>query len=217
MALSLLAASMSMWSAKEIHARRPYRPLLATWLLELILSLGWYKKSNNRYRKWIIEDEEFSQITGIKVTVDEKPRTNDVNAAQLIFDGKSTKYTDATLARNLKTNLAIFRKQPLRDDLCLFKNINLIGHVLGLNQAEKAILCFVSVLNVFHAFKDAISSVSHKVSLHETGIIIAHLTGQNEADVLVGLRQDSALRASGIIEVNRHQDDLEDALLAAMV
>lgn len=188
-----------------IAAAEGYRPLLATWLLELTLFLGWYKNANIN-RSWIIENEAFLQITGINVG-----SGNSIDEDNMI-NGRPVKHTDINLARILKKNLTNFRKQSLRDDHCLFKNINLLGQVIGLNQAEKAILCFASILNVFHSFKDALSCASYKTSLHEVGVIIAHLSGQTEEDVIIGLRQDSTLRASGIIEVNKRGEDLEDWL-----
>lgn len=183
--------------------------MLATWLLELTLTLGWYKKSHGRHN-WILEDEGFSQITGI--SLERGSGLGDDTTDKLVVNGKSVKYSEAASVRAMKSQVASFRNQPLRDDLNLFLNINLLGQVIGLNQAEKAILCFVAAINVFNHFKDAISHVHHKVSLHETGVIIAHLIGQNDADILAVLRQDSALRAAGIINVNEHREDLEDKL-----
>ena len=204
-----LTPSTSNSRKQIIAAADGYRPLLATWLLELTLSLGWYKKSNSR-RHWIVEDDAFAKITGISV---DRKSTNDAEQTDnLIINGNPVTHTDATFCRFLKSQLANFRKQPLRDDLSLFKNISLLGQLIGLNHAEKAILCFTTVLNVFHDFKSAIGSLSHKISLQEVGVIIAHLSGQIEKDVIAGLRQDSTLRSTGIIEISDHRDDLEDRL-----
>ena len=192
-----------------IAAAEGYRPLLATWLLELSLSLGWYKKANAK-RHWIIEDDSFSQITGI--SIDKGSRTDEKETDNWVINGKSVKHTDAAIAHILKTHLASFRKQPLRDDLCLFKNITLLGQLVGLNPAEKAILCFVSTINIFPAFKSALSSTGHKSSLNEIGVIIAHLSGQSEEEVIAGLRQNSTLRSSGIINLCDHNNDMEDRL-----
>jgi SpoVK/Ycf46/Vps4 family AAA+-type ATPase len=193
-----------------IAAADGYRPLLATWLLELTLTLGWHKKTYNSHGT-LLENQAFALITGIIVD-----NNNSIETTISLDDGrkiKPAKQTEVSLARVLKSQLAKFRKQPVLDKLSLFKNIDLLGQVIGLNRAEKAILCFVSVINVFKPFKDALSCVSHKISLHEIGIIIAHLTGQNEKDVLAGLHQDAALRATGIITLSDHNDDLEDRLV----
>lgn len=183
-----------------------YQPLLARWLLELTLSLGWYKKAKARHR-WIIEDEDFLIITGIKIENSEE------NGTQLFtFKEKTVKHTDGAIRRILNSRLAHFRKQTVSDDGHLLKNIDLLGDVIGLNHAERAILCFVASLHVFPSFKNAIGCASHKVSLHEVGAVIAHLFGQNEADVFAGLHQESTLIATGIIELEMHGSDLEEKL-----
>lgn len=194
-----------------IAASEGYRPLLATWLLELTLTLGWYKKINAT-RHWIIEDDGFKQITGISIDSKKDFDENLDEIDQCVINGKPVKHTDATVARIMRTELANFRKQPLRDELGLFKNINLIGQAIGLNQAEKAILCFVTVMHVFSAFKDAIGNTFHKTSLSELGEIISHLSGQAKTDVMAALRQDSTLRASGLIKLSNHNDNVEDRL-----
>ena len=194
---------------QTIAAAEGYRPLLAIWLLDLTLAFGWYKKRTSRNRS-IVDDDDFSQITGINVG--EKQR-NEANKDAKIIRGLTARSSDETVARVLQSHLAYFRKQPLSDDFYLFKNIELIGQMVGLNQAEKAILCFVSVLKIFRVFNDAISAASHKTSLREIIEIIAHLSGQCEKDVIVGLQHDSVLRAAGIIEINQNSDDLYDKLL----
>ncbi len=191
-----------------IAAGEGYRPLLAAWLLELSVSLGWYKKND---RRWVMEDDEFTRIVEIKL---ENKKVGDGDYSNnIIINGKSESYSEASLLSVLKKQLVYFRKQPVRDDLCLFKNINIIGHSIGLNQAEKAILCFTMMMKIFSDFKEILSSRRHKCTLHDVGNIIAHLTGQNESEVLLGLRQDSALRASGIVEVSENgREDLDDKL-----
>ena len=191
-----------------IAAGDGYRPLLAAWLLDLVLALGWHKKVD---RNWIIEDNEFARITEIKF---ENKKVGDSDYSnQLIIGGISQNYTEASLLSALKSQLEYFRKQAVIDDLGLFKNINIIGQVIGLSQAEKAIFCFVAIIKIFSDFREAISSTRHKCTMHDVAIIISHLSGQSEHDVLLGLRQDSALRSSGIIEVSENsRDDFEDWL-----
>jgi hypothetical protein len=43
-----------------------YQPLLACWLLDLTLSLGWYKKAKAA-SSGILEDSDFYAITGVKI------------------------------------------------------------------------------------------------------------------------------------------------------
>jgi len=190
------------------EAMESYRPLLATWLIELTLSLGWYKKSNARRRTSIMMDEGFSAVTGICVEM----LHDDGKVATFTINGKTIKHTDTACARILKSQLGKFQKQPLRDDLSLLPNIETIGRVLGLGDAEKAILFFVAALEIFASFKNAISSMNHKTSLKTLGNIIAYLSGQPETEIIAGLREDSTLVASGIIQVDHDATDLENKL-----
>lgn len=184
-----------------------YQPLLACWMLDLTLSLGWYKKAKAR-RNWILEDEDFSSITGIHI--DRSGNCDDEGEQIFTINDKPAKHTDAAVRRVLKARLEYFRKQTTTDSCHFLENIHLLGEVIGLNHAEQAILCFVASLHVFPSFKNAISCANHKASLHEMGGIIAHLFAQNEVEVLAGLRQDSTLIAAGIIEIETHGNDLED-------
>ena len=109
-----------------------YRPLLATWLIEMTLSLGWYKKPKpSRHRNYILEDESFAAITGIVVELDSDEDVGDY----MTVDGKLMAYSDSACARILKTHLEIFRKQTMGDELSLLVNICTLGRVLGLNNA----------------------------------------------------------------------------------
>lgn len=186
-----------------------YQPLLATWLLDLTLSLGWYKKSKARH-SWVIEDEEFSMITGIYISRTARFGADGENTVTV--DDKTIKHTDAAIRRILTARLAHFRKQSVSDISHVFENIDLLGDIIGLNQAERAILCYVACLRVFPSFRGAIACASHKTYTHEVGCIIAHLFGQKEAEVISGLRQDATLIAAGIVELETDGCDLEDKL-----
>ena len=194
------------------EAMESYRPLLATWLIRLTLSLGWYKKNNARRSNSIMEEEGFAAVTDICVETNED-FINKVTT--FTINGKTIKRTDAACVRILKSQLGRFQKEPVRDDLSLLTNIETMGRVLGLSDAEKAILFFVATLEIFASFKDAISSMNHKTSLQTLSNIIAYLSGQSETETIAGLREDSTLVASGIIQVDqgiRGAADLENKL-----
>lgn len=187
-----------------------YRSLLATWLIELTLTLGWYKKKYaSRRGTFIMEDEGFSAITGI-YTETNKDR---INGDTFTIDGKTFKRTDAACIRILKSQLERFQNLPINDDLSLLTNIETIGRVLGLSDAEKAILFFVAALEIFSSFKKAISSMNHDTSFKTLSNIIAYLSGQAEAEITAGLRDDSTLIASGIVQVDHDSREMENILI----
>jgi len=210
----LLDSIIARQSASKRHKRfqsemEAYQPLLAFWLLELTLSLGWYRKSNKR-RGWIIEAEEFSIITGIKI--DNESDFDDIEITEQSTPRKKRQHSDEEIRRILDSRLAHFRKQKISDSSHLLGNIDLLGDIIGLNQAERAILCFVTALQVFQVFRDAISVIRHKTSINEMAGIIAHLFGQSEDAVRAGLSLDSTLFVAGLMELDSHSSDMEDKL-----
>jgi SpoVK/Ycf46/Vps4 family AAA+-type ATPase len=178
------------------NALETYRPLLATWLIEMTLSMGWYKKRKHR-EDYVFEEKSFAQITGFAIETDSEAEIGDT----ICIDGEVVKHTDKACARILKSRLDNFRKQAISDERSLLKNICTIGRVLGLSNAEMSILCFAATLELFPPFHAVISSVSTGVSLHYLGSIIALISGQKNADVMAGLRESSTLVSSGIIKI----------------
>ncbi|EKD97306.1 MAG: hypothetical protein ACD_23C00975G0001, partial [uncultured bacterium] len=186
----------------------PYRPLLATWLLEMTLSLGWHKKNHKKSGSYILEDNSFSVITGISIETED-----DLDMGDYInIDGKFMEHTDAACARILKSHLEKFRKQPIRDEMALLENICTIGRILGLSNAEMSIMCFAAVMETFPIFNAAISSVSIETSQRNLGSIIALISGQRNTEVMAGLQQGSALVSSGIVAVESSTMSLENKL-----
>ncbi|MDX8379359.1 MAG: ATP-binding protein [Gallionella sp.] len=178
------------------NAVESYRPLLATWLIQMTLSMGWYKKRKN-IEDYIFEDNDFSLITGFFIETYFDKEMGDA----ICIDSEIVKHTDKTCARILKSHLENFRKQEIRDERSMLKNICTIGSVLGLSNAEMNVLCFAAVLELFPPFYAAIASVSTGVSVHYLSSIISLISGQKNSDVLAGLRENSTLISSGIIKI----------------
>jgi SpoVK/Ycf46/Vps4 family AAA+-type ATPase len=176
-----------------------YQPLLASWLLNITLSLGLYKPTNRRN---IIESEDFSAVTGV-IFVESYRR--DEAQLKLKVNGKIKRHTPVEYRAALKNKLTAYQKLPVRDELYIFENISTLGKLIGLNQAEQAILCFASLLSVFTVFKDALDASRQKVTVSKMGSIIAHLTGHKESEILTALHQESKLITTGILEVTNHE------------
>lgn len=192
-----------------------YRPLLGVWLLEMTLLLGWYKKSSSKrairmFEKsaYILEEESFSIVTGMQIETDFDADTGDY----ICIDGKTVKYSDANCARVLKSRLQALRKLPVQDGHALLDNIRTVGRILALSDAEMSILCFVSALELFHAFQSAIACVSFDCSVQHLASIIALISGQPYGDVMTGLREGSTLISSGIIGIDPASRRIEETL-----
>jgi len=205
------ATDCSSRSSKELDDPvESYRPLLAAWLIEMTLELGWYKKSSKHGHGScsILEEKSFSIITGISVEVEYDSDDGDY----INIDGKIMAHTDKACARILKSRLKDIRKQPIRDEQSMLENICTIGRVLGLSDAEMGILCFAAVLEIFPAFRTAVSTATCHAPLRQLGSIIALVSGHPKGEVMSGLREGSSLVSSGIVAIEATSEDLEDKL-----
>lgn len=180
-----------------------YQPLLASWLLEMALAMKWYRMPRPKRLPDILRDDEFLSLTGVKPP------------AELDDEGDltgKTKATETTLVRLLKWRLDAVRRHPISADLPLFRNVELIGGLLDLSDAEKALLTFTTVMNYFSNFRNAITARNEEMPTKRLARMIALLTGHTDDSVLAALREEGLLVASGIIVVERSACDFERAL-----
>ncbi len=181
------------------HAALEYRPLLGAWLIEMTLMLNWH--TPERYGHWsdIFEDCDFLSLTGMSMPADEKTRTR--------------RRPTGTGSRNrLVRCLGSLRKESLSPDLPLFANIELLSRVLGLTDADQAVLAFASALNVFPAFKNAISRRNCPTSNQLLCQVLARLTGIPEGEIRTSIGMDGLLLTTGIISLEQGLTDLENKL-----
>ncbi len=193
-------------SNKILAGAEGYQPLLAAWALKLVLSQGWYKHRNGR-RCSLIEEDEFANLIGLEI---KRVFDNESNKIVLIINEKTVKNSDSVVGSALKKRLAYFSKQPVLDNNHLFENIGLLGDVIGLTSAERAIFAFVALMQLFSEFRGILSNSKLGVSMQEIAELIALLTGQSQTNLLNGLQTDSALVASGIIHIRTHARDIDD-------
>ena len=128
------------------NATDPYRPLVAGWLIEMALCLGWYRKRRPHCLPEIFSDDEFVAATEIAVP-GERDEDGDVATAVV------RRTSDADFARCLKRRLVAVRKVPVGADLPLFRNVELLAQILGLGETEKAVLTFIGALNAIQSFR----------------------------------------------------------------
>lgn len=182
-----------------------YQPLLGHWLIEMALNLGWYRKTRKNWMSEIFSDADFLSLTGIEPPPEE-PSEDDFR------ENHPTKMSDAAFVRLLKKRLSVLSRERIKEELPLFANIELIGRLLGLSNAEKAILTFAAVVTDFHTFRSAIESRNEEVSTKKLAQIIALLTGQPDDEIRSALRDEAVLVASGIVTVNQNICDMERKL-----
>ena len=188
-----------------------YRPLLACWLLELALALGWYKVKKNRNRdvfSELFENDDFSDLTDISLDFDK----NNTRSTRNGDSGKdeSKKPTSMLIKSMLQKRLKTLRKEKMSYDAPLFRNIALLADVIGLTEADQAILVFASALDLFQSFREAIASQRVRVSHQVLCQLLSQLTEISEHDFRASLADTSLLATTGLIKYRGGNRDLED-------
>lgn len=185
----------------------PHHVLLARWLIQITLCLGWYHREHPGRFPAILEDNDFLRITGYEV-----PWRLDEDG-DLVIDRKyMTKMTDSKLASQLKARLEVLEKESLPENLPLIRNVDLLGNRLGLNEADKAVIRFAVALKAFGTFRNAIRDRNETVSQQQLARVIAVTSGLQESAIADALKGEAPLRATGIISLAPDRCDLEDKL-----
>lgn len=181
------------------HAAPEYRPLLGAWLIEMALMLNWH--TPDRYGHWsdLFEDHDFLSLTGMPQPAAEKSRTR-------------RHPSGASCRTALVQRLDALRDESLSPGLPLFANIELLSRVLGLSDADQAVLAFAAALNVFPAFKNAISRRNSPTSNQLLCQVLAMLTGIPEEEIRRSIGMDGLLMTTGIISLEQGVTDLENKL-----
>lgn len=176
------------------HLVLQYKPLLRVWLLKMALMLGWDEVDDEREYTRLVQNAAFQQLTGLPL----------LRVARNLSDGRQI---DARrLHELLKSSLEACCRKPLEEDLPLLQNAALLGRLLQLSKAEKALLLFAVALDGFGRFKDAIRVQNQEGGKHLVAQIMARLSGQPADELVAALSGHGTLRSSGIIDLNEEQD-----------
>lgn len=178
---------------------RDYRQMLGIWLIDLALLLGWHQ-TNKRYR-WpdIFADDDFCVLTGL-----ESQDSDDEYSATVISTSKCRQLL--LKQRNL------LQSKKMSSSLPLFTNIKLLDVVLGLTEAEQALLAFAAAMEVSPQFRSAISQRSENVSTQSLCRILSRLTGLPVRDFNIALGDKGVLVSTAIVTVKRSDLDIEAKL-----
>ena len=184
-----------------------YNPLLVRWILELTLLLGWLKKSIVGGN--IFEGDYFSELTGINHETDISTGRSQI---KLLSSRRKINCSVKACTKIVKLRLNEINQESLQDKLSIFKNIDVIGKLLGLTDAGKAILSYAVMLEAFTKFRQILASTQQKSSTQQFVEIMSQLLNYSEADIRVELNADSPLMAGGIIVIEPSVCDLEDKI-----
>lgn len=185
----------------------PYRPLLASWMIDLVLSFGWHRKGSPHEIAKVLQDAGFIDLTGLTL-----PMRLDLDGDPEVDRSKVRKMSDSKVARLLEKRLKELRNCAFTVQLPLLHNINLLGKLLSLNDAEKAVLAFVVSLNAFTIFKDPLSNLADDVSNQQLISIIASISGHSPADIRSALGNDAPLVSTGIVQIETDSCDIRSKI-----
>ena len=186
-----------------------YRALLGRWLIDLALLLGWGRsgRRSHPFRQhpcW--DNDEFLALTGL-VELDEESDQADEDEI-----GRGRSRSPERFLRLLQQRRAELARITLDPDLPLVRNLNLLAGLLGLSEAELAVLCFAVFLHGDRAFHHAIAQQSQSTSTPFLHKLLARLTGLPQDDIRAALSPTSTLIATGLVEIASRNTDLEDKL-----
>lgn len=180
-----------------------YRPLLAIWAIKMAISCGWYRKPHAHKLPQILCGDDFLALTEIVLPL-EFDEDGDVKGRSERY----AKFSNARLLTLFKKRLAELAKKDVQNDLPLCSNVEILGGIIGLTQAEKILLVFVTALTTFAEFRQVIASDSLVVSTSSLSKILATMLNFPEWEIRAALRDDGLLNVTGIIEVNKYFGDI---------
>jgi len=186
-----------------------YRALLGRWLIDLALLLGWGRsgRRSHPFRQhpcW--DNDEFLALTGLAASDDESDEADEDEI------GRGRSRSPERFLRLLQQRRAELARITLDPDLPLVHNLNLLAGLLGLSEAELAVLCFAVFLHGDRTFHHAIAQQSQSTSTPFLHKLLARLAGLPQDDIRAALSPTSTLIATGLVEIASRNADLEDKL-----
>jgi SpoVK/Ycf46/Vps4 family AAA+-type ATPase len=180
-----------------------YNPLLGAWLIEMALMFNWEKPlARNRWSE-IFECHQFCSLTGL-------PFFPDVDDDEDEFFKKRP--TSALCTDLLKKQLKELQSKKIPPQLPLFNNINMLSKMLGLSDANQALLLFTAAMDIFSEFKGAIADRSIKTPDHLLCQVLSRITDIPEQDFLDAIGAESLLITTGLVQIEHSLMDFEDKL-----
>jgi len=178
-----------------------YNPLLGAWLIKMAIMLNWHNSKRRNRCADIFECDDFSAITGLSLA--EEDDDDD------IFQKKPTPaYCKSILNKRLKK----LQETKISPDLPLFNNLHLLSEMMGLSDANQALLLFAAAIDIFSEFKYAIALRNEKTTDLLLCQVLARLTGIAEKDFLDAIGDESILITTGLIKIDRSIMNFEDKL-----
>jgi transitional endoplasmic reticulum ATPase len=180
-----------------------YNPLLGAWLIDMALMLNWYKLTRRNRWAAIFECDHFCALTGLS------PHSEYDDDED---DAPKQRPTSVHSKNILKKQLKELQETEISAQLPLFNNMTLLSEMLGLSEANQALLLFTAAMDIFSEFKGAIASCNEKTTDHLLCQVLAQLTDIPEKDFLEAISTESLLMTTGLVQIDHSIMDFEQKL-----
>ena len=181
-----------------------YLPLFGVWLIDMALILGWYRPASERRWPDMFDDADFCAMTGMapcglrgRAEGDDEDEDDDV-------------ITATRCRKVLQKQRAQLGRMKLPPRLPLLENVDFLGELLELGEADKALLTFAAGLKVLPQLECSISPHGEKLSTPSFCTLFARITGLDAQELAAALSTEGPLVMTGLIKVSRNVCDLEE-------
>ena len=185
-----------------------YRPLLGLWLIDLALMHNWYRPQRGGRWPEIFVNDDFCLLTGVRNPTEFDWEDGEDDEADPIVKCQGASACRKLLLRQR----AVLQGEPLSRTLPLFRNLGLLGGILGLSDADQALLCFAACLQLFPPFNSVISAQGQHSSSQSLCQTLGRLTGLPAKGFNAAIADDGVLVATSLIKLSRSCADLENMI-----
>ncbi|MEE4379475.1 MAG: AAA family ATPase [Candidatus Competibacteraceae bacterium] len=209
---SFLQAQSTHFIAPYEDDTSAYRVLLGRWLIDLALLLGW-TRGESRRRHYVypdcLDNGDFLLIMGLEdwaaklmEQIDQDNKSYDIHRSR------------ACVLKKLQRRRAALGRIKLNAGLPLVRNLGFLKELLGLSEAEQAVLCFALFLASDRSFLHAIAHQSQQVTLASFYRLLAIINGLKSDEIRAALHPTGTLLTTGLVTLGQRNSDLEDQLQA---
>lgn len=175
-------------------------PLTQRWLLAAIRSLQLTERLIDEWQWRLLlqidtqHDEEYEEDAGLSLEEQKRLRQRKI---------------DEMLAK-AEHNIA---HNPVNHTHPVFHNVEMLGNLLGLSEADKVVLCLLAVLQSERRTEKAFSSLSARMKTLQVCVaFIADLTQVDRAQLQLSLATNGTLRTTGLIQLGKEGCNFENYL-----
>lgn len=185
----------------------PYRPLIATWILQTTLKFGLYKQSYSGKLSEILDHKSnFSKCTNFKVPLYDAS----IHLLLPITTPTPPELSASNLKKLLQLKLSEWNLHPFPEKSSFARNIGWLRGAFDLNDAECSLLFFVAIVREFNVFADNLDEWDPYFSNLEFAKFVGSLTGYSERDILAAMHPEGKLSAIGLLNIENQSSHLTE-------